>query len=125
MNKDGVMPAHERKQRATDYLLLHLTFFLYSLSAVLAKTAAIQGLFTYRFFLFAFAELIFLGIYALLWQQALRRFPLVKAFSNKGAVVIWNLLWAAVLFHEQITVFNLIGSLIIMIGIMVVSSDDV
>ena len=59
----------------------------------------------------------------LVCQQVLKHFTLVKAYSNKGVVVIWNLLWAVIFFQEVITIENLIGSAIIVIGIVVVSSD--
>lgn len=103
---------------------MHLSFLVYSFIGVVSKTASAQGFFTPAFFLYAFFVIALLGIYALLWQQVLKKFPLVKAYSNKGVVVIWNLLWAVIFFQESITIENLIGSAVIIFGIMVVSLDD-
>lgn len=114
----------EKKSALKDYALLHCSFLIYSFVAVLSKLAALQGMFTIRFFVFAVLEVAVLGIYALLWQQCLKRFSLIKAYANKGIVVLWNLLWAAVLLHERITLGNMLGSVIIILGIVVVSSDE-
>ncbi|MDR1292984.1 MAG: transporter [Clostridiales Family XIII bacterium] len=108
---------------AGSFLLLHVSFLIYSLVIVLSKTAAMQGWLTPTFFLFALFELLTLGFYALLWQQVLGRFKLVTAYANKGVVVVWNLIWAALLFGEQITPENLIGAALVVAGLVVVSSD--
>ena len=96
---------------------------MYSLIGVLSKTAANQGFLSALFFLLALAVLFLLATYALIWQQVLKRFALAKAYPNKGVVVIWNLLWAAAVFRETITVENIIGSTVIVAGIVLVSAD--
>jgi uncharacterized membrane protein len=107
-----------------DYALLHFSFIIYSFVAVLSKTAALQGILSVGFFTFTALELVLLAIYALMWQQCLKRFSLMKAYANKGIVVLWNLTWASVLFNERITLENLFGCAVIILGIMVVSSDE-
>ncbi|MDL2238308.1 EamA family transporter [Christensenellaceae bacterium OttesenSCG-928-K19] len=106
-----------------NYIFLHVSFIVYSFVGVTSKTAALQGWFTEGFLFYVALLLCILGIYAVLWQQALKKFPLVKAYSNKGVVVIWNLIWAVLFFQEVITLENIIGSAVIILGIMVVSSD--
>ncbi|BDF59475.1 hypothetical protein CE91St36_22920 [Christensenellaceae bacterium] len=112
-----------KKPTIGNFIFMHLSFIVYSFVGVTSKTAAGQGFFTPAFFLYACLVLGLLVVYALLWQQVLKHFTLVKAYSNKGVVVIWNLLWAVIFFQEVITIENLIGSAIIVIGIVVVSSD--
>jgi drug/metabolite transporter (DMT)-like permease len=107
-----------------DYAFLHLSFLVYSASSVFAKSAAVHGLFTSLFFLFALFEILTLCVYALFWQQNLRRFTLVKAYSNKGIVVVWNLLWSAFLFGEKITAGNIVGAIVVIVGICLVSTDE-
>lgn len=68
-------------------------------------------------------EVVCLGIYALIWQQVLKKFSLVTAMASKGIVVIFNLIWSILLFKEVITIYNIIGAVIIIGGIWVVSSD--
>ena len=107
-----------------NYLLLHMSFVIYSFVGVFSKTVSQQPLFSLKFFLYAFIVFSILGIYAILWQQILKRFTLVTAYSNKGVVIIWNLIWAVIFFHETITIENIMGSVIIITGIAVVSSDE-
>ena len=72
---------------------------------------------------FAVLELVCLGVYALVWQQVLSRFPLVVAMANKGSVVLINLIWSVLLFGEQVNGYNLAGAAIIIAGIWLVSGD--
>ena len=97
---------------------------VYSFVNVMSKMAAGQGLLTPGFFGFAALELGLLVVYALLWQQVLKKFSLVKAYSNKGVVVIWNLLWAFLIFGEVVTWSNVVGIAVILTGIVLVSSDE-
>jgi len=112
------------KKTALDYTFMHASFLLYSFVGTVSKTAANQGMFTPYFFMYALLVLFILAVYALMWQQVLKRFSLAKAYPNKGVVVIWNLLWAVVFFKEVITISNIIGSAVIIIGIALVSADE-
>lgn len=107
----------------TKYFILYSAYFVYSISAVCAKYAAkqpdLKGM-----MLFMFLEFVCLGIYAVIYQQALKRFPLSVALSNKGITVILTLMWAVILFNEQITTFNIIGSVCIIAGIGLVALDE-
>jgi drug/metabolite transporter (DMT)-like permease len=107
-----------------NYIFMHASFLLYSFAGTVSKTAANQGMFTLYFFIYAMLVLAILAAYALMWQQVLKRFTLAKAYPNKGVVVIWNLLWAVVFFKEVITINNIIGSAVIIGGIVLVSSDE-
>ncbi len=112
------------KNTAREYTALHISFIVYSITALLSKLAGGKPLFSADFFLFAALVFVSLAVYAFIWQKALKSFPLVKAYSNKAVVIVWNLLWASVLLGERITLENLIGSAIIMVGIVMVSGDD-
>lgn len=111
-----------KNKRLTDFLILYLAFFVYSFSSVCAKLAALQTERARILFFFA-AEIACLGIYALIYQQALKRFSLVIAMSNKGITVILGLLWSVILFGEKVGTLNIIGALLIIFGIGMVSSD--
>ncbi len=106
-----------------NYGLLYFNFVIYSLVSVFAKYASMQERYI-MVCVFASGEVLLLGIYAILWQQILKRFPLVVAIANKGVTVIFGLLWAALLFNEQVTMWNILGAGIIMAGIWVVSTDE-
>lgn len=110
------------KNRIVDYLLLYAGFAVYSFGAVFAKYAAAQSAFV-KMLVYLIGEIFVLGIYAVFWQQALKRFPLVVAISNKGVTVVFSLIWSALLFQEEITIANVLGSLVIFLGIWMVSTD--
>lgn len=59
-----------------------------------------------------------MGIYALLWQQVIAKMPLSTAYMFKGTSLIFVLLFSVLLFGEAITLNNVIGSVIIIIGII-------
>ena len=104
-----------------DYALLYLGFVIYSFVSVFAKFAAGQT--DYKMLVFFCCEIILLVLYAVLWQQVLKKFPLVVAMSSKGITVILSLLWAVLIFKESVTYWNIVGSAMIMFGIWMVSSD--
>lgn len=110
-------------EKSKKYVLLYGAFFVYSFVAICSKLAAGQQLLI-KIVLFLGLELLFLGLYAVMWQQVLKHFSLVQAMASKGIVVILNLLWSIFLFSEKITVFNIIGAGIIILGIWMVSTDD-
>lgn len=110
------------RRNLSDYGILYLAFFVYSIASVFAKMASSQPTLI-RTGLFFATEIVSLGIYAIIWQQALKRFPLVVAMSNKGITVIFGLLWSALIFGESISLPNIIGSALVIAGVGLVVSD--
>lgn len=106
-----------------DYFLLHLILLLYSVNGVFSKLAAKSLFLTSEFFLYYGLVLFNLVIYAILWQQVLKKMPLTTAFSNKSVIVIWGMLWGALFFQEQITLQMIIGGAIISFGVYLVVTD--
>ena len=62
-----------------------------------------------------------IGVYAILWQQVLRHIEQSTAYMFKGTTLIFTMLIAALLFGEIITVPNILGSVIIIIGIVLLA----
>lgn len=104
------------------YFQLLGAFFLFSFVGVAGKMAAMNAGLGLRFFLFIGIQVFLLGVYAIIWQQVLKKFDLVVAMAYRGIVVILSLIWATVFFQEEITVFNIIGSLVIVAGIYIAST---
>ena len=65
-----------------------------------------------------------LGVYALLWQQVIKKFELSIAYANKAITLLWVPVWGIVLFHEQITIGNAVGIVMVMIGIFIMNSGE-
>jgi len=106
------------------YFQLFIPFFIYSFAGVASKMAALSGI-SVRFFVLVGFQIFLLGIYALVWQQVIKKHTLVMAMACRGVVVILSLLWAIIFFEESISLFNILGSIVIGIGIYVVSTGEV
>ena len=111
-------------KKAKAYLLLHGIILLYSLGGLCSKKASAQEFLSTEFCLFYFLLIVILGVYAVLWQQILKRLPLSTAFANKSATVIWGMLWGALLFDETITLKMIIGAAFVLTGIVFIAADE-
>lgn len=108
-----------------DYLLLYIGVFVYSLCSVMNKLAAAYSFLSLHFCLFYGLAIFILAIYAVLWQQILKRLPLNTAYANRSLNMILVMLWGALLFEETITANMLIGAVIILFGVnLVVKADE-
>jgi len=106
------------------YILLHLLLLLYSTGGIFSKHAAANPFLSTGFLLFYGIVLAELVIYAVGWQQILKRMPLSIAFANKSIVVIWAFIWGVIFFGEKITIGMMIGSVLVIIGILFVVSEN-
>ncbi|MBE6567459.1 MAG: transporter [Ruminococcaceae bacterium] len=104
-------------------LLLQAVVLVYTTSGIFAKLASERGFLSIGFILLYGAEIAVLGIYAVLWQQMIKRVDLSFAYANRAVAIAWSMLWAAVIFGETITAQNLIGVGIVLIGTMLVNTD--
>ena len=114
-----------KKNNAKVFLSLHVLLLFYSLGAVCSKLASDEPFLSVRFIVLYGIVLLNLFIYAIAWQQILKKLPLVTAYANKACTVIWGLLWGMLFFDEAITIWKVIGACVIMMGIyMVVKADE-
>lgn len=113
----------KKKITGKDILFLQAVIIVYTCSSIAAKLAAGCGLFSLKFCLFYGIEIIILGVYALLWQQVIKRFELSVAYANRAMVIVWSMLWAALIFKEQLTVSNIAGILLVVVGTFIVNQD--
>ncbi len=105
-------------------IILHIMFMLFSLEGVASKTAANSEFLSFRFFFFYGLVLAGLAVYALVWQQMLKRLPLVTAYANKAVTVAWGIVWGYVFFGEAVTVKKIIGAIIVIVGVCIVVIAD-
>ena len=90
---------------------------LYACVGICTKMASLQEAFSWQYLLWFGGAVAIIGIYAVLWQQILRRIELSTAYLFKGTTLIFTMFFAALLFGEAITIPNIIGSVIIITGI--------
>ena len=99
------------------YCILLGVFLLYAFVFVFTKYASLQEPLSFRYFFCLAGAFGVMGVYAVLWQQVLKRIPLTDAYMFKGSSLIFLLILSSVLFGESITLTNVIGSIIIVGGI--------
>lgn len=104
-------------------IILQAVIIIYTVSSVVAKFATGKELFSFSFFLFYGIEIMVLGVYALLWQQMIKKFDLSIAYANRAMALLWSALWAVILFKDSLSVKQIIGILIVIAGTIVVNSD--
>lgn len=109
-------------------IIMQIMNIIFSLNNVLVKCASGSwkeyGLFAWRTVLLITFAVIILAGYAVLWQMILKRVELSVAYLNKGLLVFWGLLWAYFIFSEQITIMNIVGTIIIFIGTLMVNDNE-
>ncbi len=103
-------------------LLLQGVVIIYTISTVMAKFSS-AGETLGRFLIFFGLELFFLGIYALFWQQLIKRFPLSLAYANRAMALLWSALWARIIFGEEIGIRQLAGIGLVIVGILIINTE--
>ena len=101
--------------------ILLLIYLLYSTTSVFAKLSALQPPSSVLFVLFLGCEFAVLGLYAIIWQQILKRVELTTAYMFRGVTIVYVLVFSAAFFNESITLRNVLGSAIIIAGITLYS----
>ena len=107
------------------YIALHIELLVYSLGGVCAKLAG-KYEFPSKGFIFYYGLVILnLAIYAIVWQQIIKKLPLNTAYANKAITVVWGMMWGVIIFGEKITWNMIVGAIVVIIGvIMVVQADE-
>ncbi|MDE4907324.1 hypothetical protein L0665_01645 [Methanogenium marinum] len=114
---------------SSNYLFIFLAIMFQAMAGILGKYAAMSisvassfpfSLITNVFYLFSLVCMFF---QAIVWQQALKHYPLSLAYPFMSLVNFVVLIASAVLFGEGITVGNIAGLLLISLGIAVLSRE--
>ncbi len=110
--------------RIKDFIDLHLCVLVYSISTVLIKSASRYQMMSFNYILLMCLSIAILGVYAILWQQVIKKFKPSVAYSNKSITTIWTLLASAIFFGEGITVQNVVGAIIIIVGVILIAQEQ-
>lgn len=114
----------KQKSNVKMYVLLHALMFLFSLSPVCSKLAGRQPFLSVPFFVFYGLVIVILGVYALAWQQVIKRMPLTMAYANKAVTVVWGMVWGVILFGESITPQKVLGAAVIVAGVVLYAFSE-
>lgn len=99
------------------YLALVGVNLVYACTGIFTKMASRQEMLSWPYLLWMAGAVGVMGVYAILWQQVLKRVELSTAYMFKGTGMIFGLLIAWLILGEQITINNMIGAAVIITGI--------
>lgn len=105
-------------------LLLHLLLMVYSTSGILSKLAAGVPFLSFRFCIYYGGIIGLLGVYAIGWQQIIKRMDLTAAFANKAVTVVWGIVWGTLFFGETVTAGKLMGAALMIAGVVLFVRSD-
>lgn len=104
--------------------LLQLCILAFSMSSVLEKLAANQPFLSMDWILLYAGALLIIGLYALAWQQFLKRIPLSTAYANRAMTMLWSMAFGVLFFKETITWNMVLGVIVIAVGVYFVVTGD-
>ena len=112
-------------EKIKDYIFLHLAVMLFSFTSVFSKSASIElnrgGLKNLLLYVFAFLMFFVCFVYAICWQKIIKKFDLNIGYANRSVYLLWSQVWAVAIFGEKLSVRNMIGVMIVLLGVVVVS----
>lgn len=101
---------------------LLLVFLVYSSANIFMKLSSEgEGV---DVFLYLACAFFVLALFAYLWQQTLKLIPLTRAFMFKSITVLYGMFFASFLFKEHITLNNMVGASLIVIGIIILGWES-
>lgn len=103
---------------------LHILLAVYSVSSVFSKLAADAPFMSLEFIGYYGAVLAILAIYAIGWQQVIKRMPLTTAYANKAVTIVWGIVFGMIFFGETVTPLMIVGALVIVAGIVLYAIEE-
>ncbi len=105
-------------------LILQADVFLLSVAGLCSKLAAGKPVFSWGFWCFYGLTLCIMAVYAVIWQQLLKRLPMTTAYAGKGMAAIWSIIWGICFFGETISPRLLLSAAVIAAGAGLVISNE-
>jgi len=108
------------------YWLIGALVFLQALTVVFIKKAALStmetnSVFQVLFNVFYMISLVFFVVRSVLWQVVLLKNPISKYYPMLSLNYILLLILSTYIFHENISVYNIIGTVLIIFGVFQMS----
>lgn len=114
----------EKNAKLLNIIMLQFSVMVYSLSTVAGNMASKYEFLSLGYILFFGLEFLILGVYAILWQQIIKRFQLSIAYANKAMTLLWSMVWNLLIFSQGITPKKVVGVLIVMAGVVVMNMEE-
>ena len=113
----------KKSRNLLSFLFMHIAFLVYTLYPLLGKFATRYEMLSFQFVALYCVVFAILFLYAILWQQVLKRIPLTTAIANKSITIVWGMIFGLLLFGEGISLKMLIGVALILSGILILSTE--
>ncbi|MBR5337272.1 MAG: EamA family transporter [Lachnospiraceae bacterium] len=124
MESEKIVEKEEKKKRSLlSICVLQGAVIVFTMGGVCSKLAGGSEFLSPRFILFYGGQILVLAVYALIWQQIIKRVDLSVAYVNRATAILWSMLWAAIIFGEAITWKNIIGVLLVVAGTIIVNGE--
>ena len=107
-------------------LALNVLLMFFSLGGIFSKLASKQSFLSLKFILCYGSLLFIMFVYAIGWQQIIKRLPLTMAYANRAVTIVWGIIWGLLFFNEKLNVGKIIGAVIVIAGVLlyVTESDE-
>lgn len=103
-------------------LFLCFSVAIYSTSGIFSKLASGYEFLSLSYLVCLGSVVSVLGIYAVLWQIALKMVPLNQAYLFRSLGLVYGLCIAHFFFNEKITFQNLAGCCLVLTGMLLLLS---
>lgn len=112
-----------KKTKLNSIFFMHTAFLIYCLYPLLGKFATRYELLSFPFMALYFVVFGVLFVYAILWQQVLKKIPLTTAIANKSITIVWGVLFGLLFFEEKVSLKMAVGAALILSGILILSTE--
>ena len=76
-------------------------------------------------FILCYGALLFIMfVYAIGWQQIIKRLPLTMAYANRAVTIVWGIIWGLLFFNEKLNVGKIIGAVIVIAGVLLYVTES-
>ena len=106
------------------YVFLIVAIAIYSTVGILTRCASMHPFLSWQYILYVIGAVGVMGVYAIMWQQIIQRMDISLAYMFKGLGVVFALIICHYVFGEVITMKNIIGASIIILGVTMFAWAD-
>lgn len=89
------------------------------MGAICSKMAGRQKFLSPKFIFYYGLLICILFLYAIIWQQVLKKLSLTVAYASKGVGIIYGMMWGVLIFKETITWNMIVGAVLVLIGVYI------
>ena len=105
-------------------LALNVLLMFFSLGGIFSKLASKQPFLSLKFILCYGALLFIMFVYAIGWQQVIKRLPLTMAYANRAITIVWGIIWGLLFFNEKLNLGKVIGAVIVIAGVLLYVTES-